>query len=80
MDADPFSPGQEALSKSPADPHGLAGPMAWQAPSGDAFLFGYFLLGKQEKVTRRSANRRKPAAGEHAGENLSPEQTRQIET
>ncbi|MDR3447101.1 MULTISPECIES: hypothetical protein [unclassified Dyella] len=25
MDADPFSPGQEALSKSPAAPHELAG-------------------------------------------------------
>ena len=29
-----------------------------------ALLFGYFLLGKQEKVTRPSADGRKPAAGE----------------
>jgi hypothetical protein len=29
-----------------------------------AFLFGYFLLGKQEKVTRPPAGGRKPAAGE----------------
>ncbi|WP_267221820.1 hypothetical protein, partial [Dyella silvae] len=29
-----------------------------------ALSFGYFSLSKQRKVTRRSADRRKPAAGE----------------
>jgi len=61
-DADAFSPGQDALSKSPAPPHGLAGhgegmdarveatqerlPDARQAPSGVAFSLGYFSLGR----------------------------------
>jgi hypothetical protein len=45
MDADAFSPGQDALSKSPAPAHGLAGQDARQAPSGVAFSFGYFSLG-----------------------------------
>ncbi len=35
-DADSFSPGQDALSKSPAPAHGLAGQDARQAPSGVA--------------------------------------------
>jgi hypothetical protein len=43
-DVDAFSPGQEALSKSPAPAHGLAGQEARQAPSGVLFLFGYFLF------------------------------------
>jgi hypothetical protein len=34
----------EALSKSPAPAHGLAGQEARQAPSGVLFLFGYFLF------------------------------------
>jgi len=44
-DADAFSSGQDALSKSPAPAHGLAGQDARQAPSGVAFSFGYFSLG-----------------------------------
>jgi hypothetical protein len=43
MDVGSFSSGQDALSKSPAPAHGLAGHDARQAPSG-AFLFGYFLF------------------------------------
>ena len=43
MDDDPFSSGQEALSKSPADPHELAGLSARQAPSGVLFLWVTFL-------------------------------------
>jgi hypothetical protein len=35
----------DALSKSPAPAHGLAGHDARQAPSGVAFSFGYFSLG-----------------------------------
>jgi hypothetical protein len=35
----------DALSKSPAPAHGLAGQEARQAPSGVAFSFGYFSLG-----------------------------------
>ena len=57
MDADSFSPGQDALSKSPAAPHGLAG-FTGQRRDGGALLFGYFLLGKQEKVTRPPAGGR----------------------
>jgi hypothetical protein len=49
MDVDAFSPGQDALSKSPADPHGLDGQDARQAPSGVAFLFGYFLFGHAKR-------------------------------
>jgi hypothetical protein len=45
MDADAFSPGQDALSKSPAPAHGLAAQDGRQAPSGVAFSFGYFSLG-----------------------------------
>ena len=36
-----------------------------------ALLFGYFLLGKQEKVTRAAAAARKPAAGEQAGDHAT---------
>jgi len=59
-----FSPGQDALSKNPG-----AHPRTWRAKPGrrvirGALLFGYFLLGKQEKVTRAAAAARKPAAGE----------------
>ena len=49
-----------ARSKSPAAPHGLAGRSPDSATRG-AVLFGYFLLGKQEKVTRAAAAVRKPA-------------------
>jgi len=52
-----------ARSKSPAAPHGLAGRSPDSAMRG-ALLFGYFLLGTQEKVTRAAAALRKPAAGE----------------
>ncbi|CAM0997881.1 hypothetical protein EJMOOK_04330 [Rhodanobacter sp. Root179] len=44
-DVGSFSPGQDALSKSPAPAHGLVGQDAQQAPSGVAFSFGYFSLG-----------------------------------
>jgi hypothetical protein len=51
MDADSFSSGQEALSKSPASAHGLAGRSPASAKWG-GLLFGDFLLATQEKVTR----------------------------
>ncbi len=47
--------------------------VAQPAPSGGALLFGYFLLGKQEKVTRPPAGGRKPAAGEPGRGNASIE-------
>jgi hypothetical protein len=40
----PFRQHRDVLSKSPAPAHGLAGHDARQAPSGVAFLFGYFLF------------------------------------
>jgi hypothetical protein len=70
--------GAGAPSKSPAAPHGLAGLQAQTAPSGGALLFGYFLLGKQEKVTRPPAGGRKPAAGEQAGDKASEKNRGQI--
>jgi hypothetical protein len=64
-DADSFSSGQDALSKSPAAPHGLAGqgegmdargratqeqlPNARQAPSGVSFSLGYFSFGQAKE-------------------------------
>ncbi len=59
-----------ARSKSPAAPHGLAGQSPPSAARG-ALLFGYFLLGKQEKVTRAAAAVRKPAAGEPVRRNAN---------
>ncbi|ULU26411.1 hypothetical protein DYST_03357 [Dyella terrae] len=47
-DADPFSPGQEALSKSPAAPHELAG-FAGQRQVGVPFLRVTFLWASKEK-------------------------------
>jgi len=44
---------------------------AQPAPSGGAFSFGYFSLGKQRKVTRAAAAARKPAAGEPGRENAT---------
>jgi len=41
----------DALSKSPAAAHGLAGRSPASAEEG-RLLFGYFLLATQEKVTR----------------------------
>ena len=41
MDARHFSPGQDALSKSPADPHGLAG-FTGQSVRGAPFLLVTF--------------------------------------
>jgi len=52
-----------ARSKSPAAPHGLAGRSPDSATRG-ALSFGYFSLSTQRKVTRPSAEGRKPAAGE----------------
>ena len=40
-----------------------------------ALLFGYFLLGKQEKVTRPLAGGRKPAAGEPDRNDATTERT-----
>jgi len=51
MDADSFSSGQDALSKSPASAHGLVGRSPASAKWG-GLLFGYFLLAAQEKVAR----------------------------
>ncbi|WP_239946775.1 hypothetical protein [Dyella terrae] len=48
MDADPFSPGQEALSKSPAAPHVLAG-FIGQRQVGVPFLRVTFLRASKEK-------------------------------
>jgi hypothetical protein len=61
----PFRQHMDVLSKSPAPAHGLAGhgegmdarveatqerlPDARQAPSGVAFLFGYFLFGHAKR-------------------------------
>jgi hypothetical protein len=39
----------DVLSKSPAPTHGLAGQDVRQAPSGVAFLFGYFLFGHAKR-------------------------------
>ena len=65
MDADSFSPGQEALSKSPAPTHASEGE-ARRAPAPGGLLFGYFLL--KEKVTRPSAGGRNARrAGEQSG-------------
>ena len=44
-DVGSFTPGQDALSKSPAPAHGLVGQDAQQARSGVAFSVGYFSLG-----------------------------------
>jgi hypothetical protein len=57
-DVDAFSPGQEALSKSPTWPHALEGQDARRARHGGGLLFGYFLLATQEKVTRPPAGGR----------------------
>jgi len=71
-----FSPGQDALSKNPG-----THPRTWRAAgpqgasSGGALLFGYFLLGKQEKVTRAAAAARKPAAGEPGRDNATTVRT-----
>jgi hypothetical protein len=54
-DVDAFSPGQDALSKSPAPSHALVGQDARRARYRGGLLFGYFLLAKQEKVTRTPA-------------------------
>ncbi|MDR3444250.1 MULTISPECIES: hypothetical protein [unclassified Dyella] len=48
MDADPFSPGQDALAKSPAAPHELAG-FIGQRQVGVPFLWVTFLWASKEK-------------------------------
>ena len=58
----PFRRGRSPVEK-PGRPS-RTGRLHRPAPSGGALLFGYFLLGKQEKVTRPPAGGRKPAAGE----------------
>jgi hypothetical protein len=45
----PFRQHMDVLSKSPALAHGLVGQEAQQAPSGVAFLFGYFLFGHAKR-------------------------------
>jgi hypothetical protein len=47
----PFRQCMDALSKSPAAAHELAGRSPASAEEG-RLLFGYFLLATQEKVTR----------------------------
>ena len=70
MDADSFSSGQDALSKSPAPPHASAGVSPPSTNSGVPFSLVSFLLGKQEKVTRPSADGRNARrAGEQPGDN-----------
>jgi hypothetical protein len=51
MDVGSFSPGQEALSKSPAAAHGLVGRSPASAEEG-GLSFGDFSLATQRKVTR----------------------------
>jgi hypothetical protein len=51
MDVGSFSPGQEALSKSPTANYGLDGHSPASAEEG-GLLFGDFLLAIQEKTTR----------------------------
>jgi hypothetical protein len=51
MDVGSFSPGQEALSKSPAATHGLAGRSPASAEEG-GLSFGDFSLATQRKATR----------------------------
>jgi hypothetical protein len=48
-EADAFSPGQEALSKSPAPTHGLAGQEPGKRQAGWPSLLVTFLLATQEK-------------------------------
>jgi hypothetical protein len=75
MDADPFSSGREALSKSPAPTHASEGE-ARRAPAPGWLLFGYFLL--EEKVTRPSADGRNARrAGEQSRDNAKPKTMRQ---
>ncbi|HXD38708.1 MAG TPA: hypothetical protein VN624_18780, partial [Rhodanobacter sp.] len=49
MDVDSFSPGQDALSKSPAPTHGLAGQEPGKRQAGWPSLLVTFLLATQEK-------------------------------
>jgi hypothetical protein len=49
MDADHFSPGQDAPAKKPAGPHALSGHDARKAPSGVASLLVTFLWPCREK-------------------------------
>jgi hypothetical protein len=49
-EVDSFSHGQDARSKSPAPPHGLAGQDARRAPSGVSFSLGYFSFGQASIV------------------------------
>jgi len=53
MDARSFSSGQEPCRKARPDPRAWSAAGAEGRRTQGAVLFGYFLLGKQEKVTRR---------------------------
>src|SRR5579862_8882796 len=65
MDAASFSTGQGCPVEKPRNPPAhLEGQRPGRRVIRGALLFGYFLLGKQEKVTRPPAGGRKPAAGE----------------
>jgi len=53
MDADSFSSGQDALSKSPIPPHGLAGHGCPASAKRGGLLFGLlFSWPRKRKVTR----------------------------
>ena len=58
-DVDSFSPGQDALSKSPAPAHGLAGQEPGKRQAGWPSLLVTFLLATQEKSNSAAAGRRK---------------------
>jgi hypothetical protein len=49
MDADAFSPGQDALSKSPAPAHGLAGQEPGKRQAGWPFSLVIFLFGHAKR-------------------------------
>jgi hypothetical protein len=69
-----FSSAQEVLSKNPAIPPRTLQAKPAKRVLGVALLFGYFLLGTQEKVTRPSADGRNARrVGEQPGNNAQPE-------
>jgi hypothetical protein len=63
-DVDPFSSGQEPRRKARPTLTNLPGDPPGKRQAGVASLFGHFSLATQRKVTRLSADSRKPAAGE----------------
>jgi hypothetical protein len=68
MDADSFSPGQEPCRKA-RPPLTVSEGDSPESTALGCLLFGYFLLGTQEKVTRPSADGRNARrAGEQSGD------------